>query len=159
MQISLLLHVITPLYVIIEKFEFYANCRMRTCESVFIKTLKPSWSYISMGPTTFWFVKKNSVYNVHSCCTFRLAILYLKDRSLEYFAHKFGLGLSTKRVTSLGTALTYMISSVYNFLVLNFCTQGFLSGLLLCLKIGSWKEMNRVIFLWILLFFCPSFSA
>ena len=42
--------------------------------------------------------KKNSVYNVHSCCTLRLAIL-LKDGSLEYFAYKFGLGLSTQRVT------------------------------------------------------------
>ena len=42
----------------LQKFEFYPNCRMRKCESVFIKTLRPSWSYISMGPTTFWFVKK-----------------------------------------------------------------------------------------------------
>ena len=83
----------------------------------------------------------------------------MKDRSLDCFAHKFGLGLSTQRVTSLGTALMDMISSVYNFLVQNFCTQGFLWGVLLCLKIGSWKEMNRVIFLWMLLFFCPSFLA
>ena len=72
--------------------------------------------------------EKNSVYIVHSCCTFRLAILWLKDRSLDYFAHKFGLGLSTQRFTSLGTALTDMISSVYKFLVLNFCTQSFLWG-------------------------------
>ena len=35
--------------------------------------------------------EKNSVYNVHSCCTFRLAILYLTDRSLDYFAHKIWL--------------------------------------------------------------------
>ena len=40
MRISLLLDVIyTALYVTIQKFEFYANCRMRKCESVFIKTL------------------------------------------------------------------------------------------------------------------------
>ena len=82
-----------------------------------------------------------------------------EDRSLDCFAHKFGLVLSRQRVTLLGTALTDMISSVYNFLVLNFSTQGFLWGVLLCLKIGSWKEMNREIFLWMLLFFCPSFSA
>ena len=31
---------------------------MRKCESVFIKTLRPSWSYFSIGPATFWFVKK-----------------------------------------------------------------------------------------------------
>ena len=37
--------------------------------------------------------EKNSVYNVHSCCTFRLAILYLTDRSLDYFAHKIWLGI------------------------------------------------------------------
>ena len=54
-----------------------------------------------------------------------------EDRSLDCFAHKFGLVLSTQRVTLLGTALTDMISSVYNFLVLNFCTQGFLWGVLL----------------------------
>ena len=83
------------------------------------------------GPATFWLVKKNSVYNVHSCCTFGLAILELKDRSLDYFAHKFGLGSSTLRVTcylllsSLGTALTNIFSPVYKFLVLNICTQGF----------------------------------
>ena len=41
---------------------------------------------------------------------------------------------------------TDMISPVYNFLALNFYTQGFQWGMLLCLKIGSWKEMNRVIF-------------
>ena len=40
MRISLLLDVIyTALYVTIQKFEFYANCRMRKCETVFIKTL------------------------------------------------------------------------------------------------------------------------
>ena len=44
----------------------------------------------------------------------------MKDQSLDYFAHKFGLGLSTQRVTSLGTALTDMISSVYNFLSTKF---------------------------------------
>ena len=66
---------------------------MRKCESVFIKTLRSSWSYSSIGPATFWLVKKNSVYNVHSCCTFRLAILYLTDRSLDYFAHKIWLGI------------------------------------------------------------------
>ena len=48
---------------------------------------------------------------------------------------------------TLGTAVKDMISSVYNFLVLKFFTQGFLWGVLLCLKIGSWKEMDRVIFL------------
>ena len=42
----------------LQKFEFYPNCRMRKCESVFIKTLRPSWSYSSIGPATFWFVKK-----------------------------------------------------------------------------------------------------
>ena len=42
----------------LQKFEFYPNCRMRKCESVFIKTLRPSWSYISIGPATFCFVKK-----------------------------------------------------------------------------------------------------
>ena len=83
------------------------------------------------GPATFWLVKRNSVYNVHSCCTFGLAILELKDRSLDYFAHKFGLGSSTLRVTcylllsSLETALTNIFSPVYKFLVLNICTQGF----------------------------------
>ena len=46
---------------------------------------------------------------------------------------------------ALGTTLTDMISPVYNFLALNFCTQGFLCGVLFCLKIESWKEMNRVI--------------
>ena len=61
-------------------------------------------------------------------------------------------------LSSFGTALTDMISSVYNFLVLKFCAQGFLWGVLLCLKIGSWKEMNRVIFLWMLLFFSIVFG-
>ena len=54
--------------------------------------------------------------------------------SLDYFAHKFGLGLSTTRsllLSALGTALSDMISPVYNFLALNFCTQGFLWGVLL----------------------------
>ena len=37
----------------LQKFEFYPNCRMRKCESVFIKTLIPSWSYSSIGPATF----------------------------------------------------------------------------------------------------------
>ena len=37
----------------LQKFEFYPNCRMRKCESVFIKTLRPSWSYSSIGPATF----------------------------------------------------------------------------------------------------------
>ena len=31
---------------------------MRKCESVFIKILRPSWSYSSIGPATFSFVKK-----------------------------------------------------------------------------------------------------
>ena len=44
----------------------------------------------------------------------------MKDRSLDCFAHKFGLGLSTQRVTSLGTALKDMISSVYNILSTKF---------------------------------------
>ena len=105
--------------------------------------------------------KKNSVYNVHSCCTFRLAIL-LKDRSLDYFAHKFGLGLSTQRFTVTFLVRNHTYEHFFpcvQFLVLNFCTQGFLWGVFLCLKIGSWKEVNRVIFLWMLLFFCPSFPA
>ena len=63
----------------------------------------------------------------------------MKDRSLDYFAHKFGLGLSTQ-VTSLGTALTDMISSVYNFLVLNFCTQGFPWGVASLLENWILKE-------------------
>ena len=37
----------------LQKFELYPNCRMRNCESVFIKTLIPSWSYSSIGPATF----------------------------------------------------------------------------------------------------------
>ena len=37
----------------LQKFEFYPNCRMRHCESVFIKTLIPSCSYSSIGPATF----------------------------------------------------------------------------------------------------------
>ena len=49
----------------LQKFEFYPNCRMRKCESVFIKTLIPSWSYSSI-------CNKYSVYNMYSCCTFRL---------------------------------------------------------------------------------------
>ena len=54
----------------------------------------------------------------------------MKDRSLDYFAHKFGLDYPhNDRVTSfIGTVLTDMISSVHNFLVLNFCTQGYLWG-------------------------------
>ena len=64
----------------LQKFEFYPNCRIRKCESVFIlvfiKTLRPSWSYSSIGPcSNILICKKNYVYNVHSCCTFRLAIL------------------------------------------------------------------------------------
>ena len=41
----------------LQKFEFYPNCRMRKCESVFIKTLRPSWSYSSIGPATFDLLK------------------------------------------------------------------------------------------------------
>ena len=37
----------------LQKFEFYPNCRMRKCESVFIKKLIPSWSHSSIGPATF----------------------------------------------------------------------------------------------------------
>ena len=37
----------------VQKFDFFPNCRMRKCESVFIKTLRPSWSYSSIGPATF----------------------------------------------------------------------------------------------------------
>ena len=44
---------VTAMYVIVQKFEFYANCRTRKSESVFIKTLRPSWSYSSIGPATF----------------------------------------------------------------------------------------------------------
>ena len=116
----------------------------------------------------FFFLLKNSARNFfltrNICSIFFLGFAQppIKNQMvhpLDCFAHKFGFVLSTQRVTLLVTALTDMISSVYNFLVLNFCTQGFLWGVLLCLKIGSWKEMNREIFLWMLLFFCPSFSA
>ena len=55
----------------------------------------------------------------------------MKDRSLDYFAHKFELGLSRTRsllLSALGTALTDMISPVYIFLVLNFSHKGFCGG-------------------------------
>ena len=106
--------------------------------------------------SNIWCVKNILFTMCTAECTFRLAILLLKDRTLDYFVHTFGTTRSLL-LSALGTALTDMISPVYTFLVLNFCTQGFLWGVLLCLKIGSWKEMNRVIFLWMLLFFCPSF--
>ena len=61
----------------LQKFEFYPNCRMRNCESVFIKTLIPSWSYNSLLQVQQYLIcKKCSVDNVYSCCTFRLAIRY-----------------------------------------------------------------------------------
>ena len=47
----------------------------------------------------------------------------MKDGSLDYFAHKFALGLSTTRsllLSALGTALTDMISPVYTFLSTKF---------------------------------------
>ena len=43
-------------------------------------------------------------------------MVQLTDGRLDYFAHKFGLGLSTTRsllLSALGTALTDMISPVY----------------------------------------------
>ena len=155
--ISLLLHISTALYVReIWVLSELSNKKMWEC---FHQNAETVLELQFDRSSNILICKKNSVYDVYSSCTFRLAILKLKDRRLDYSAHKYGVGLSTQRFTSLGTALTDMISSVYNFLVLNFCTQGFLWGVLLCLKIGSWKEMNRVIFLWMLLFFCPSFSA
>ena len=71
---------------------------MRKYESVFIKTLRPSWSFSSIGPAIFDYFVKNILFTMCTAeCTYTLAILQLKDRSLDYFAHKFGLGLSTTR--------------------------------------------------------------
>ena len=129
----------------LQKFEFYPNCRMRKCESVFIKTLRPSWSYSSIGPcSNILICKKNYVYNVHSCCTFRLAIL-LKDRSLDYFAHKFGLGLSTQRVTCNFPRWEPHLRTFFppcKIFSTKFLHTRLSAGVLLCLKTGSWKEMN-----------------
>ena len=116
----------------------------------------------SIGVQEHLICKKYSVYNDYvysmwslvrnfsSYCTFRLAILLLKDRSLDYFAHEFGLGLSTTRsllLSVLGTAFTDMISPVYIFFNTKFLhTRLAVEGASL-LDIGAWKEMNRVIFL------------
>ena len=58
----------------LQKFWFYTNCRMRKCESAFIKR------QYRLGATVrqvqqHLICKKYSVYNVYSCCTFRLAMV------------------------------------------------------------------------------------
>ena len=66
----------------LQKIEFYPNCRIRKCTSVFIKTLRPSWSYSSIFPATFLFVKKI----IFTMCTAAVHLgLQLKDRSLDYY--------------------------------------------------------------------------
>ena len=65
------------------------------------------------GSSNILICTKNSVYNVHSCCTFRL---------LDYFAHKFALGLSTQRVTCYFRNCSYG----YDFLRVQFFGTKFL---------------------------------
>ena len=146
MQISLLLHIITALYVT-EIWLLSELSNKKIVREFSLKRLDLQFD----GSSNILICTKNSVYNVHSCCTFRL---------LDYFAHKFALGLSTQRVTCYFRNRSY----AHDFLRVKFFGTKFLHtrlfvGVFLCLKIRSWKEMNRVIFLWMLLFFCPSFSA
>ena len=68
---------------------------MKKCESVFIKILDLVLELQFDRSSNILICKKNSVYRM---CTAAVH-LGLKDRSLDYFAHKLGLGLSTQRVT------------------------------------------------------------
>ena len=145
----------------LQKFEFYPNCRMRKCESVFIKTLRPSWSYSSIGPATFWFVKKilftMCTAVVHLGLQFywriEVCIILLINLAWDYPHNELLVTFPVRnrtyehffpRVQFFGTKFLHTRLSV---------------GVLLFLKTGSWEEMNRVIFLWMLLFLCPSFFA
>ena len=145
----------------LQKFEFYPNCRIRKCDSVFIKTLRPSWSYSSIRSSNILICKKilftMCTAAVHLGLQFywriEVWIILLINLAWNYPQNEL-------LVTFLVRNRTYEpFSPVYSLLILNFCTQGFLWGVLLCLKTGSWKEMNRVIFLWMRLFFYPSFLA
>ena len=93
--------------------------------------------------------KKKSVCNVHSCCTFKLAIFIIEGSKfrLNYFAHKFCMGLSTTNSLLLSLFCVQFLSTKFFHARLS-------EGVLHCLT--DWKEMNSVFFLWMLLFFCLS---
>ena len=113
----------------LQKFEFYPNCRMGKCESVFIKTLRPPCSYRAKGPATFWFVKNilftmctAAVHLVLQFCNWRIevSIIFLINLAWDY-PHNEILVTFLLRNRTYGHDILRV-----QFLVLNFCTQGFL---------------------------------
>ena len=107
--------------------------------------IRPSWSYSSIGPATFWLVKKI----LFTMCT---AAVHL---GLQLYNWSLLINLvwdypHNALLVTLGTTVTDMISSVYNFLVLNFCTQGFLWGCFFAWKLDPGRR-------WTGQFFCQRF--
>ena len=133
---------------------------MRKCESVFIKTLRPSWSYSSIGPATFWFVKKimftMCTAAVHLGLQFywriEVWIILLINLAWDYPHNEL-------LVTFLVGKRTYEhFFPRVKFLVLNFCTQGFLRGCFFAWKLDPGRRwtlgnfpVNAFVFLSIVL--------
>ena len=115
-------------------FVCYRNSSfIRTVEwenvSVFIKTLRPPCSYSAKGPATFWFVKNilftmctAAVHLVLQFCNWRIevSIIFLINLAWDY-PHNEILVTFLLRNRTYGHDILRV-----QFLVLNFCTQGFL---------------------------------
>ena len=118
----------------LQKFEFYPNCRMRKCESIFIKTLRPSWSILICKKSVF--TMSTAVVHLGLQFYWRIKVWFILLINLAWdYPHNELL------LTFLVRNRTYEhFSPVYNFLVLNFCTQGFLWGCFFAWKLDPGRR-------------------